>query len=69
MTTTMNELVPALFATKDDFFSAAGSAMRTGLIIVGGESGGLMYTLTPAMHRLQQMASFDAAIHEEEDAS
>ncbi len=65
---TMNELVPEVFQTHDDFWAMLGALQRTGLIAsytIGGAIGGgssMVYRVTNLLRRLNRLAEIEQVV-------
>ncbi len=56
------ELIPSVFANDDEFIGTMAAITRTGLLIPGSAWGTLVCSISPLVHRLNEMAPFEAAL-------
>lgn len=60
------ELVPSLFATKEDFNACCASILRTGLLsVASGYGGGMLYKGTTLLEKICDWASFEETLAQE----
>ena len=62
---TKASLIPRIFVNEAELTATMAAITRTGLLVPGSAFGGISYSLSPLMVRLNELAPFEAAIQRE----